>query len=251
MLIKSWNNKQIRWREDGFVCLTDMAKAVNKQVSDWMRLKSTNAYLEALSNSRGIPLDFLVDINESEGQNNERGTWADRRVCIRFAQWCSAEFAVQVDLWVEEIMTKGYVDIRNLTPSQLLLAQAQRMVDIENQQKEIELSVNSLQIQQIDAQQKLRNIDEQLNDLIERNLALEAEMERVINPYGSYYTVMGYANRNGNRNLTSSVANSLGRKASRFCQQNNIPIEKVNDQRFGYVGSYPEDVLEQVFNEHN
>ena len=51
------------------------------------------------------------------------------------------------------------------------------------------------------------------------------------------------------RNLTASVASRLGRRASRVCNDNNIPIEKVNDPRFGYVGSYPEEILEEVFNE--
>ncbi len=248
MLVKSWNEKQIRWREDGYGCLTDMAKAVGKQVSDWTRLKSTKEYINVLSATRGIPVTQMLQVFQGS-QHEDQGTWACKQICIRFAQWCSPEFAVQVDLWVEEIMTNGFVDIRNMTPTEALLAQVQKMVDIERQQKEIELSVTNLQIQQIDAQQKIQIIDDQINDLIDRNLALEAEMERVVNPYGSYYTVMGYSNRNGIRNLTSSVASNLGRRATRVCNDNNIPVEKVNDPRFGYVGSYPEEVLEEVFNE--
>jgi hypothetical protein len=251
MLIKVWNNREIRWREDGFGCLTDMAKATGKKVGDWLRLKSTNALLEAFSGSAGNPVDTLIDTKGSDVPNKDRGTWADRRICIEFARWCSPQFAVQVIFWADEIMTKGYVDIRNMSPSEIILAQAQRLVDIEKQQQEIELNVNSLQIQQIEAQQKLKSIDEQLSDLIDRNLALESEMERVINPYGSYYTVMGYSNRMGIRNLPLSKASKLGRDATRICDDNNIPIEKVNDPRFGYVGSYPEEVLEEVFNDQD
>ena len=247
MLIKQWNEKQIRWREDGYGCLTDMAKATGKKVNDWLRLKSTNEFLEHYSAMTGIPVDVMLQV--SQGGNNPEGTWANQEICIEFARWCDVEFRITVMGWVKEIMTKGYLDLRNLTPSEIILAQAQRLVDIERQQKEIELQVNSLQVQQLEASLKLKTIDEQLDDLIDRNSALEAEMERVINSYGSYYTVMGYSNRNGIRNLTASVASRLGRRASRVCNDNNIPIEKVNDPRFGYVGSYPEEILEEVFNE--
>lgn len=239
MLIKIWNEKTIRWREDGYGCLTDMAKATGKKVNDWIRLKSTNEFLERYSLLSGIPVTHMLQVFQG-GQENEQGTWANQEICIEFARWCNVDFRITVMEWVKEIMTKGYVDIRNLTPSEIILAQAQRLVDIEKQQQKIELEVNSLQIQQIDAQQKLQTIDEQLNNLIDRNLALEAEMERVINPYGSYYTIMGYGNRNGIRNLTTSVAKTLGREATRVCKEHNVPVEKVNDPRFGYVGSYPE-----------
>lgn len=111
-IIKTWNEKTIRWREeDQYGCLTDMAQATGKQPSDWTRLKSTAEYLLALEGSTGIPRDQLIQVNESSGSNEERGTWAHRRVCIRFAQWCSPEFAVQVDTWVEELMTTGSVSL--------------------------------------------------------------------------------------------------------------------------------------------
>lgn len=74
-------------------------------------MKSTNEYLQELSGSIGIPIDRLIEVNESDGLNEDLGTWGHRRVAIRFAQWCSTSFAVQVDAWVEELMTAGSVSI--------------------------------------------------------------------------------------------------------------------------------------------
>lgn len=70
-----------------------MAQATNKKVNDWTRLESAKSYLVALSTSTGIPVDRLVN-TKLDGANEDRGTWAHRKVAIRFAQWCSDEFAV-------------------------------------------------------------------------------------------------------------------------------------------------------------
>ncbi len=114
-IIKSWNGRKIRFRKDGFGCLSDMAKATGKRFNNWWQQKSTKDYMVVLSRSTGIPADLLVEINESQGRNEDRGTWAERKVCIRFAQWCSPEFAVQCTLWLEELMTKGSVSIKEET----------------------------------------------------------------------------------------------------------------------------------------
>lgn len=123
IIIREWQGKTIRQREDGYISLTDMAKACGKEFRDWNRLDGTKQYLEALSRSVQIPTDLLVEINESKGTNDQRGTWGHRRVAIRFSQWLSPQFAVQVDEWVEEIITKGYVIRESITAKELKEAQ--------------------------------------------------------------------------------------------------------------------------------
>lgn len=107
-LLRQWNGKTIRQRADGYICLTDMAAAVDKRYFDWSRLSTSESYLEALSRSTGIPVDRLIEVLV-EVPNDQKGTWGHRRVAIRFAQWCSDAFAVQVDVWVEELLTNGSV----------------------------------------------------------------------------------------------------------------------------------------------
>lgn len=118
MLLRIWNGKQIRHREDGFLSLTDMAHSCGKKYADWARLDSTKSYLETLSSVMRFPITELLEVNQG-GIPHLQGTWGHRKVAIRFAQWCSDEFAVQVDSWVEELLTNGKIDL--VTPKQVEL----------------------------------------------------------------------------------------------------------------------------------
>lgn len=119
-LIKSWNDRTIRIRGDRYVSLTDMAQASGKQFGHWNNLKSTKSYLDTLSRSIHIAIDDLVQV-KTNGLNEDRGTWGHPKVAIRFAQWCNDEFAVQVDIWTDELMTTGKVE---LVPTQPALPQS-------------------------------------------------------------------------------------------------------------------------------
>lgn len=108
--IKVWNERQIRIRADRYVSLTDMAQASGKLFADWKRLKTTDSYLATLSSIMGIPIMKLIE-SQVGGSPEKTGTWGHPKVAIRFAQWCSDEFAVQVDFWIDELLTKGSVSL--------------------------------------------------------------------------------------------------------------------------------------------
>jgi len=118
-LIKNWNDRAIRIRSDRYVSLTDMAQASGKQFSGWNRLESTKNYLKTLSGVMQISATDLLQVIQG-GDPQNQGTWGHPKVAIRFAQWCSDEFAVQVDIWTDELMTTGKVE---LAPSQPALPQ--------------------------------------------------------------------------------------------------------------------------------
>ncbi|MEH1770915.1 MAG: KilA-N domain-containing protein [Nostoc sp.] len=59
----------------GYVNATQMAKANRKLLSDYIRLKSTKDYLQALGNDMGIPISSLTI--EIEGYGKEQGTWVN------------------------------------------------------------------------------------------------------------------------------------------------------------------------------
>ena len=88
---------------DGYVNATAMCRAVGKLFADYRRLGVTQAFLEELSRSMGIPIDLLVFTNAS-GLNEHRGTWVHPDVAINLGQWCSPKFAVAVSRWVREWM---------------------------------------------------------------------------------------------------------------------------------------------------
>jgi KilA-N domain len=86
----------------GFVNATSMCKANGKKINDYTRLKTTNAYIEALSRSTGIVADLLVINNESKGTNDERGTWVHVDIAIHLSMWLSPDFAV----WATQVLKR-------------------------------------------------------------------------------------------------------------------------------------------------
>jgi len=79
------------------VNLTKMAKPFGKKPSDWIRTQPAKDYLEALNVSHICATADLVQVRQG-GTKDEQGTWAtDYRVAMRFAQWLSVEFSIQVD----------------------------------------------------------------------------------------------------------------------------------------------------------
>jgi hypothetical protein len=115
-IVKSYKGREIRIREDEYVCLSDMATANGKLFADWHRLKTTQSYLTKLSAVTGIPITdnhagFSL-ISVIQGIGVEQGTWGHRKVALRFAQWCSDDFAIQVDFWIDELLTTGKVELK-------------------------------------------------------------------------------------------------------------------------------------------
>jgi hypothetical protein len=119
-----------------------MAQACGKRFPDWNRLVSTKSYLDVLSKSVQIPVDQLIDVNESTGTNEDRGTWGHPKVAIRFAQWCSDDFAVQVDVWVDELVTKGSVSLS--TPKTYIQA-LKDLVAAEEEKERLAIEVKMLE----------------------------------------------------------------------------------------------------------
>lgn len=100
------------------------------------------------------------------------------------------------------------------SPAQLLLQQAQLLVDIEYRQ-----SITEAKVQEIEAKLTTRP---------------------------EYFTVMGYAMLTKVK-VGLSIAAQIGRRAKSICVEKGYPIDKIKDPRFGEVGCYPTDVLQQAF----
>ena len=97
-------------REDGYLNLTQMAKANNKLIADYLRLDTTKAFIDKLSTVMGIPIsgkNGLIQIRKGGNNKNAQGTWGHPKVAIHCAMWCDTEFAVFVINLVFEWMTTG------------------------------------------------------------------------------------------------------------------------------------------------
>lgn len=98
----NWNDVLISQRkDDSYVCLTDMAKACDRRVNDYVRLDSTQEYLKAISVDAGIPVsDLLLSVKSSTDQR----TWAHPEIAIDFAQWVSVPFRIWANRTLKSVI---------------------------------------------------------------------------------------------------------------------------------------------------
>jgi hypothetical protein len=146
IISKTFNDRVIRIRkEDRYVSATDMAQACGKLFGHWNTLKATTEYLQVLEPVIGIPITEIIEINKG-GIPENQGTWLHPKVALRFAQWCSAEFAVQVDCWIDELLLNGTVSVKPLSPGEAMRMYADALIALEQEAavtKAIAIEANS------------------------------------------------------------------------------------------------------------
>lgn len=95
--------------KDGYVNLTQMCAADNKQISDYLRLDSTNEYLTALSAITGIPRlreGKGLGLVEVQKGGNQAGTWAHPEVAIDCAQWVNVDLRIWANRTLVQIIAQ-------------------------------------------------------------------------------------------------------------------------------------------------
>lgn len=103
------------------VSATQMAKPFGKLVGDWLRLKSTEEFVNALSSDMQIPISQLVVVNKGNSSAFEQGTWLHEDVALEFARWLSPKFAIWCNRRIKELLTIGTTSIAQLSRKELAL----------------------------------------------------------------------------------------------------------------------------------
>lgn len=120
--------------------------------------------------------------------------------------------------WLESLEQAS----KPMTAGELLMTQAQGMIALEKAQQ--------AQAEQI----ALQN---------ERLTKIEA---KITTKNEDYFTISGYSNIVGRR-VPLQQAISMGKKAAKICVQRDIPMGNEYDAKYGFVKSYPTEVLKEVF----
>lgn len=77
------------------------------------------------------------------------------------------------------------------------------------------------------------------------------EIESKVKTSGSdFYSVSGYANLKGYKNIDVHKANLIGKYAAKLSREYDYEIGKVKDERFGQVNIYHIDMLLEAFKKH-
>lgn len=132
-----YNNHPITFsqKENVMVNATQMAKAFGKFPADWLRQKSTNEFVNALSSDMGIPTSSLIQV--VKGGNNEQGTWMHEEVALEFARWLSPQFAIWCNRQIKQLLTTGHTEMIPRTFAEALRLAADQAEMIERQQAKI------------------------------------------------------------------------------------------------------------------
>jgi phage antirepressor YoqD-like protein len=112
-------------KEQKTINLTKIAKYFGKDVRTWLKQKRTQDFLKAYNAKNSDATNPHIGLITSKGGNGEQGTFADRRVTIKFAEWISPEFEVWANEQIEQLLTTGKVELSqsNTKTQQILLPQ--------------------------------------------------------------------------------------------------------------------------------
>lgn len=103
LVSRSWNGTPISRRTtDGYVNATAMCKANGKEWSKYRESDRCQTYLDALAETSEIRMFDLIESRQGQGG----GTWVHPQVAVDLARWISAPFAVWMDGWFLENLTK-------------------------------------------------------------------------------------------------------------------------------------------------
>lgn len=116
-------------RSDGMIDATALCKAANKKLNDYIRLKTTQHYLEVLKSDTGIPVSQLITIQKGNSKLFTQGTWVHRKVGYHLAQWISPAFAVQVSNILDELFITGKVQLGNEKSNEELESQYKEKIE--------------------------------------------------------------------------------------------------------------------------
>lgn len=192
---------------------TEMAKPFDKAPYNFLRNSSTKQFINALE-SRFANLRSEQIVRTINGGENY-GTWMHEELALKFAGWLSPEFEVWIYQKIKELLTTGKVEIkRNLSPAEVLHQITGRMVE-----------------------------QEKTLSIIDKRLSL-VEAKTTTRP-DEFFTIAGWC-RLKNRKITLHEAASLGRKAKQLSTEQGYQVQTVRDIRFGKVGAYHIDILNQI-----
>lgn len=193
---------------------TAMCSAFGKRPSKWLELESTKRYIKALqskSGNRTIDNQLVTTMSPGVGA----GTWIHEKLILKLAQWLDVNFEVWCDEKLAELMKTGKVELKPMSTEEMIIAQAQSVIQVKRELAEVRQEVKEL-------------------------------AAKVITHPTDYFTVAGYASLKGVK-MDLVTASEYGRKASKVCKDNGYPTGTTPDPRFGKVKTYPVEALDIAF----
>jgi prophage antirepressor-like protein len=133
-----------------------------------------------------------------------------------------------------QIRKTGSYQVKPKSEIELLIESAQHLLKLQQEQERIKLE------QQLQSQKMA-----ELESLTHQH---DSEIDRIFNPNGHYFSIMGYYNNHKLGAISLVEAAAIGKKVTAYCKSKGILITPMNDPRFGRVNTYPEDAISMFVN---
>ena len=199
-----------------------------KDVCDILELKNPTAVAQRLDEDERAK--FNLGRQGETNFTNESGLYtlilrSDKKEAKPFRKWITSEV-------IPAIRKTGKYEEKKkpLTQAELILQQAQWMVEAESRINNIENNVIGL-----------ANTIEDNDKSIKR---LENNQRRTVT--SNHLTVIAYANIKEIK-PKSYHAPSIGKKATKICREKDLLIGTTVDSRYGLINTYPVEVLDEIF----
>lgn len=169
---------------------------------------------------RALKENFIEDFDYiTYAQNGKTATGGFKEVVYKLSTSCLEYFIARKVRPVFEVYRQVFHKVVNesqiqLSDAEMILRMAQLNVENERRMKELE--------------NKLKEVEERtITDL-------------------KHSTLAAYVTRH-NIPVDMKKVPSLGRKATNLCKKKGVKVGRINDVRWGSVGVYPDEILDEVF----
>ena len=199
-----------------------------KDICDILELTNPTAVAQRLDEDERAK--FSLGRQGETNFTNESGLYAlivrsDKKEAKPFRKWITSEV-------IPAIRKTGKYEEKKkpLTQAELILQQAQWMVEAESR-------INNIENDVIGLAGTVENNDKSIK-------RLENNQRRTVT--SNHLTVIAYANIKGIK-PKSYHAPSIGKKATKICREKDLLIGTTVDSRYGLINTYPVEVLDEIF----
>jgi len=205
---------------------TEMAREFKgKFVADFLRLKATKAYVTLLEQRYGNSHIGREVLRVVKGGSGHQGTWMDEKLALKFAAWLSPEFELWVFDRIYELLLTGQTTIPEHRPTGGVIKSIRLIADqLESHEQAIDTIKEDLQEVKAyvsDLEAKITSIDEQ------------------------YYSISGYCALH-HIPCPLNQAQAWGYQATKTSHEQQLPIGKAYDAKYGSINTYHITVLKVV-----
>jgi hypothetical protein len=218
----------------GMVNLTKIAKACERELSDWLRLSSVKESIDIWVEEKGDLQKVQVAVKGGDLGETEQGTWVIRELALDYAQYISPRFKVWCTKALDELFQTGKVELKPMTQEEMLLNVLTTLQAQVAEQKAI--AQEAIRTKAYISDKKVASALNTASQAVKKVNKLEIELDRS----KEYRTIKGMELRHKGYKFD-------WRPLKKESVKQGLAIIKVFDANYGEVSSYHKEVWQNCY----